>query len=598
MRAVELAERLGRQAEAVARLLIPRGRRVGSEWRAGDIDGEAGDSLGIHLVGEKAGVWSDFSTGQAGDLIGLWMAVKRLSLRDACREASQYLGIPDDDGLHVPSRNYRKPSRDGVQKLSDEHRAWLVDERRIPLETVETYKLASRGDRLMFPYLRDGELIFAKYRRLPKQFSADGDCEPILFGWQAVPAAARAVIIAEGELDAMAWHAYGFPALSVPTGANGHKWIEGEFERLAPYDQIFLSFDMDEAGQKSIRELSSRLGAERVRAVLLPHKDANECRMRGVTQLEMAKCLQASKTIDPVELRNAGEFENDVAAELARVDEGYLLPWSKTHKTIKLRPGEVSVWAGINGHGKSQIVSDVTASLVCSGVRACVASMEWRTPKWLLRMVCQIGAVSTPTESYARQIVRQLADTLWTFDVAGSSKAERIMEVMEYALRRYDIRLFVIDNLTKCGFADDDYSGQKKFVEGLADFARRTGAHVILVAHMRKGESEDHFSGKFGVKGSGGITDMVATVIEVWRNKAREQALQRFAADPEHFPLPPKYDPEGERGMDAMLIVHKQNANGEEPQVRLWFDKATGQFLGNFKHRPRAKVSIVHSEAA
>ena len=33
------------------------------------------------------------------------------------------------------------------------------------------------------------------------------------------------------------------------------------------------------------------------------------------------------------------------------------LPWSKTHGNIKLRPGEVSVWAGVNGHGKSRSVS-------------------------------------------------------------------------------------------------------------------------------------------------------------------------------------------------------------------------------------------------
>jgi len=32
---------------------------------------------------------------------------------------------------------------------------------------------------------------------------------------------------------------------------------------------------------------------------------------------------------------------------------GDLLPWSKTHKCVGLRPGEVSIWVGINGHGKA-----------------------------------------------------------------------------------------------------------------------------------------------------------------------------------------------------------------------------------------------------
>ena len=42
------------------------------------------------------------------------------------------------------------------------------------------------------------------------------DCEPVLFGWQAIPDDAREVVITEGEIDALSMAAYGFPALSVP----------------------------------------------------------------------------------------------------------------------------------------------------------------------------------------------------------------------------------------------------------------------------------------------------------------------------------------------------------------------------------------------
>lgn len=590
MRACELAERLGQQAEAVARMLLPNGKRDGAEWRCGSVQGEPGDSLGVHLTGSKAGVWSDFSTGQRGDAIGLWMAVKGVSLADACREAMEYLGISDDRPAHV-RRQYRKPDREGVHRLSAEHAAWLRDVRKLPDATVTAYRLASRGDRLMFPYLRGDELVFAKYRRLPKQFSAEGDCEPILFGWQAIKPDARAVILTEGELDAMAWHAYGYPALSVPTGANGHAWIEGEYTALEPFDTVYLSFDMDDAGQRSIAELCERLGRERCKVLMLQHKDANECLMRGVAHDVMALALRNARTLDPSELRNIGEFEDAIVAELSRVDEGMVLPWRKTHSVVKLRPGELSVWAGVNGHGKSQIVSHVVAYQAVNGIRCCVASMEWRTPAWGLRMVRQIAALAATTEMYTRTVVQALSSSLWTFHVSGSAKADRILDVFRYARRRYRIDLFVIDNLTKCGFADDDYTGQKKFVEALADFARETDCHVLLVAHMRKGESEDHASGKFGVKGSGGITDMAATVVEVWRNKARERAL--IDAEQTHAPIPEKYQADGPRGMDTMLYVHKQNATGIEPAIALWFAKDCGQFLARSHHRARCMLPLV-----
>jgi twinkle protein len=597
MRACEISAALSAQIESVVRHLLPNGRRVGQEWRVGGTDGEAGKSMGVHMSGEKAGVWLDGASGETGDAIGLWMACRRVDLRTACSEAMEFCGIREDRPEHH-AKTYRKPDRDGVQVLSAEHATWLRDVRKLPDGSVKAYRLASRGDRLMFPFLRDNELVFAKYRKLPKQFSAEADCEPILFGWQAIDPSARAVVICEGELDAIAWHAYGFPALSVPTGAGAHKWVEGEFDALAVFDTIYLSLDMDAAGQKAVPELCERLGRERTKVVELPHKDANECLVQGVSCETISLALRDARTLDPSELRSAADFADAIWAEYNRTDEGILLPWKKTHETIKLRPGELSIWAGINGHGKSAVVGNVVGYAAMGGTRCCVGSMEWRTPLWLARMGRQIAGTSRPTRAFSDHITEQYRDSLWVFDVAGSAKAGRILEVFAYARRRYRIELFVIDNLTKCGFADDDYAGQKKFVEALADFARMNDCHVCLVAHMRKSDSEDAPSGKMGVKGSGGITDMAATVFEIWRNKAREKAIAREAAT--QIPLPEKYQPDGECGADTLLLVLKQNATGNEPTVRLWFDKASTQFLAGPSHnaRPMIAFSIATSAAA
>ena len=157
---------------------------------------------------------------------------------------------------------------------------------------------------------------------------------------------------------------------------------------------------------------------------------------------------------------------------------------------------------------------------------------------------------------------------------------------------KYAIDLFVIDNLAKCGFDEDDYSGQKQFVDALTDFARTTGAHVILVAHMRKGEDENRPAGKMSIKGTGALTDMVDTVMEVWRNKPREEARRRAEADartlgqavamPEKFATQP----------DAMLICHKQR-NGEcEPRIGLYFNLSAHQFLSKEHYQPRQMIEF------
>lgn len=584
MRAVDIAARLAAQVDGVVRLLLPKGRRMGQEWRVGGVEGDAGQSLGVHLTGDKAGVWSDFSTGQSGDLIGLWMATRNLDLRAACKEAMDYLGIREDR-LDPPPKRYQRPdAKQGIVPVSPEHLAWLTQERRISPATVKAYRLRTRAGAVMFPALRDGQLIAAKYRALPKEFRQDKNCEPCLFGWQAQLPDARSVIITEGELDAMAWHTYGFPALSVPMGGGGgakQSWITSEFDRLALYDVIYVNMDSDGPGQEAEREIVARLGRERCRVVRLPRKDANQCLMETISVEDMAHALREARTLDPAELHPVIEFIDGVIRESNRTDVGLELPWPKTHERLLLRAGETSIWAGINGHGKSAVINHVVAHAALSGARCCVASMEFRIPAWLLRLCKLIAATPHPTDTYIREVIISLNDLLWLFDVTGEAKAKRVLDIMLYARRRYGIDLFVIDNLTKCGFADDDYPGQKQFVEAVSDFARDEHTHVAIVAHMRKGESEDKPAGKMAVKGSGGITDMADTVIEVWRNKPKENWLRMHADDPSAI------FPEHMSECDTRLAVLKQRANGNESAFALWFDKATTQFTEHSHAMPR-----------
>ena len=73
MNADEVKNRLAGNAENVCRLLLPNGKRKASEWHIGSVEGEEGGSMRIHLEGNKAGVWADFSSGDKGsNLLELW----------------------------------------------------------------------------------------------------------------------------------------------------------------------------------------------------------------------------------------------------------------------------------------------------------------------------------------------------------------------------------------------------------------------------------------------------------------------------------------------------------------------------------------------
>lgn len=91
--AKDVSRQLAQRAEDVARYLLPNGKKIGAEWRAGSTGGESGESLGVHLSGEKSGVWSDFATGDRGDLLDLWAAVRNLTLSAAISDACEYLVV-------------------------------------------------------------------------------------------------------------------------------------------------------------------------------------------------------------------------------------------------------------------------------------------------------------------------------------------------------------------------------------------------------------------------------------------------------------------------------------------------------------------------
>ncbi|RIC48139.1 hypothetical protein D1895_00980, partial [Escherichia coli] len=167
-------------------------------------------------------------------------------------------------------------------------------------------------------------------------------------------------------------------------------------------------------------------------------------------------------------------------------------------------------------------------------------------------------------------------ERLWVFGLTGTAKADRLIEIFDYARRRYGIQLFIIDSLMKCGIGDDDYNGQKAFVDSICDFKNKTNSHVILVTHSRKGDSEEKPTGKMDVKGSGAITDLTDNLFIIWRNKARERALQRVQSGEKMS----EKDEQLLASPASVLMLEKQrNGEGWEGGVPLFLDEQSHQFL-------------------
>lgn len=590
----EISQLLANQAEAVAKYLLPNGKKDGTEWRCGDVSGSAGKSMGVCISGTKAGVWADFATGEGGDLLDLWRSVNGCDLVTALKAAKQWLGIEDKPQFAGNQRkNYDKPKKvPGPIKSGSIVEPYLIS-RGLSVETIAVFRVGEHGKSALFPcYKPDGELAMVKWRDTTdkKCGVTEKNMEPTLFGWQAIPSDARWVAITEGEIDAMSLYEYGIPALSVPFGGGAgakQEWITTEYDNLNRFDAIFLAMDQDEMGRKAVAEIVDRLGRHRCRVVELPHKDANDCLKAGVTVSVMMEIFTNARTLDPTELKPAGDYVDDVLAAFypAENERGFSTPWAGA-SALKFRPGETTMIAGVNGHGKSEMCGHLALEAMAQGIKVCVASMEFKPGRWLQRLTRQAAGLAEPSEGYIRKIMSWFGqDRLWVFDVSTTAKHQRMLEVFEYARARYGVELFVIDNLSKLDIPMDDYEGQRKFVDRVTDFAKNHDVHVFVVAHVRKGEDDGKPTGKMDIKGSGALTDLVETVLICWRNRLKEAKLKNAQLD-EHERA------ELEDKPDAMCICEKQRNGEDEPRTALWFDRQSHQYLEFKSQKPREYVPM------
>lgn len=273
------------------------------------------------------------------------------------------------------------------------------------------------------------------------------------------------------------------------------------------------------------------------------------------------------------------------------------LPWEKCQKFFQFRPGEVTLWAGQNGHGKTQVVSQVVLSLMGQDERVCVASFEMKPTTTLQRFARMFAGTNPFSPEYQSDTGIDALTSLygefgewsdgklWLYDQTGTISAEKAIGMARYCAKELGIKHVVIDSLMKCVQGEDDYNGQKSFVDELTALARDNQVHIHLVHHTRKPKDENHMPDKHDNKGSGAITDLVDNVMMVWRNKAKEDAWKASG---------PRSTKQTEP--DGMVNCRKQRNGEHEPSITLWFDRDSQQYRGdpsdpvmffpNFPHRP------------
>lgn len=606
MSPAELNREMLHSLESIIDYLLPNAKRDGRHMVVGSVGGESGKSLRIDISGSERGRWKDFAMpdSKASDLLGLWAEVRcGGNIREALKEVKDYLGIRESKpAFTAPPVKYTKPTvpvKTKVIQPQSEVMEYLTRVRCLSESTIKDFKVCESGHHIVFPYTKSNERFMVKIdscrrdaegNRIESPKPTNTNQQPILFGWQALKPDARYVIITEGEIDAMSWHEVGQPALSVPFGGGTgkkHAWLDHEFDDLQMFDEVLLCMDNDDVGIAATLDLINRIGSHKCRVIKgLPTKDVNEALQKGLlTPPLAAELVRDAEHLDPAELKSAHTFQDEVLEMFAPKGEepGFFSPWRVADNKFKFRPAELSIINGVNGHGKSEVAGHIMLDAMKQGELVCVASMELQPKRLLHRLMSQACAVtgSIPSNKAIITGMNWLRGKMWLFDLTGTAKSDRILEVFEYAHKRYGISVFVVDSLMKCGFDEDDSNGQKLFLEKLCDFKNQFSVHVFLITHSRKVQDEKVPGGKMDVKGTSAITDLADNVFIAFRNKSKEELIEKIKSTGEGNLEEAVNIP------DAYFYCHKQR-NGEwEGRVSLWFCRWTRQYTDSPSAKPK-----------
>lgn len=229
---------------------------------------------------------------------------------------------------------------------------------------------------------------------------------------------------------------------------------------------------------------------------------------------------------------------------------------------LYFREGEVTLWSGVTGHGKSSLLKQTMLECCAAAIPFFVASFEHKAED-ICEGLARAAKRSKPTTEDVEQMLHEYGSMMHFLDIVGEASAEELLSAMRSCSKRHGSKQFFVDSLMRISGLEEDYPAQTKFLNDLQAFAKETKGHVHLVTHPRKVDETQRVR-KMDVKGSANIANNADNIITVRRNVQKQDA-----------------DENGKSvaGIhDAEISVEKQRATGWQGIARLKFDAASKTF--------------------
>jgi len=373
--------------------------------------------------------------------------------------------------------------------------------------------------------------------------------KPPMYGaYLQKPTARKALVIAEGEFDALTL-ANELPldryhCVSLPGGtASVAGVLRDHWDYLQGWREVILAGDNDEPGREAVDALANALvDSVPVAIVQWPSdiKDANEAHGKGH---DIAALVEGAAPFRPSNIHDM----HDLIPSLAKpIDYGLPIMFERLSDRLGgYRKKELWTIVAGTGVGKSTLVGHMTLDLLVNhGKRPGIMFLEENSEHALRRLLSIHMGTNLLRPNVSVSVTEQIAEaealfppgTCYTYDHFGNVSAEALLQRMSYMAKAVGCDYIILDHITMASTlpigGGNGQLNERQGIDALTTEIRSRivegcGVGVIMVSHTRKPQNGDHSDGSAPVKlsdirGSGSIAQLSDAVISI--SKAKDTA--------------------------------------------------------------------------
>eukprot|EP00095_Tigriopus_kingsejongensis_P009959 maker-scaffold17_size721972-snap-gene-1.22 protein:Tk09959 transcript:maker-scaffold17_size721972-snap-gene-1.22-mRNA-1 annotation:"twinkle mitochondrial" len=379
---------------------------------------------------------------------------------------------------------------------------------------------------------------------------------------------AGSLVLVSNALDALI---VGTRTLARPVALSegGHNLHPDLLPFFEPYQDIRLWFasEASEAGGTFAR----KLGDQRCGLVSRDYGSPLACLQR---KANLAQVLEKhTRACAHQFITTFDTLRQDVFLELAHPRDVAGVKFQRFEALNDLlggfRRGELSIFSGKTGTGKTTFMSEYSLDLCMQGVNTLWGSFEVKNTRLAKMQLKQFAALNLEEhidqfDAWADRF-QQLSMYYLTFH--GAQQVDLVLDAMGHAVYIHDIAHVIIDNLQfMMGLSDkgmDRFYTQDVIIQRFRKFATLHNVHVTLVMHPRK-ESEDALSAN-SISGGAKATQEADNVILLQQESVSPTVNKKF------------------------IQVVKNRFSGDLGTFPLYFDKGTLTFSKKIFMKERAK---------